>query len=105
RIGAGRVRPNFVGWRVQLLMQTDEIGMAGPSSRAAVIEELRRELFGPSPAGKTIDTDAPLQFDSFPDSFGPWIQQSGEEILDRDSPIKRFGVGVLFPKGALLNEG
>jgi hypothetical protein len=31
-------------------------------------------------------------------SYGPWKQkETGEEILQRDPPSKRYGIGVLYP--------
>lgn len=75
------------------------------ANRAVMLDELRQELFGPSPAGRAIDVTGDVRFESPVDSYGPWRQLgSGEEILDRDSPTKRYGVGVLFPQGAQLNE-
>ena len=67
-------------------------------NRDVVIDDLRGELFGPAPAGPEIDPTAELSFDNLSDSYGPWRQRgSGEEILLRDAPVKRYGIGVLFP--------
>lgn len=71
------------------------------ASREVILQELREELFGPAPAG--IQTDPYL--DQREQSYGPWYQAgTGEEILDRDTPTKRYGVGVLFPWNAQLND-
>lgn len=70
------------------------------AGRRQVISELRKELFGPSPAGNAIDTSQPIEFDRREDSYGPWFDaSSGEEILQRDPPTRRYGVGVLYPRG------
>ncbi|MEP7013294.1 MAG: helicase-related protein [Acidobacteriota bacterium] len=72
---------------------TDHIG-----NRAIVVECLRRELVGPAPAGREIDVSGEIRFTEAQDSYGPWRQVGGgEEILARDSPVKRYGVGVLYP--------
>jgi hypothetical protein len=67
-------------------------------NREIIIADLRRELVGPAPAGQEIDPTAELSFDNLSESYGPWRQRgSGEEILLRDAPVKRYGIGVLFP--------
>lgn len=67
-------------------------------NRDRIIQALREELVGPSPQGKPIDCDQPICFASAEDSYGPWRQEgSGEEILQRDAPCSRYGVGVLYP--------
>jgi len=73
--------------------------------RSIILQRLKEELVGPSPQGKEIDCRKPLSFDDARQSYGPWKQQdSGEEILLRDSPCKRYGVGVLYPLGTLTEE-
>ena len=70
------------------------------ANREIVIEALREELVGPSPQGEQIDCSGGVAFAEAGQSYGPWIQQdSGEEILQRDPPTKRYGVAVLFPSG------
>ncbi len=66
--------------------------------RNAVLRVLREELIGPSPQGKEINCSQAISFDDPQQSYGPWRQLgSGEEILQRDPPCKRYGVGVLYP--------
>jgi hypothetical protein len=66
--------------------------------RNVVLQALREELVGPSPQGKSIDCSQAISFDEREQSYGPWRQSgSGEEILQRDPPSKRYGVGVLYP--------
>ena len=70
------------------------------SNREIVINALRDELVGPSPQGEQIDCGGEVTFTDTRQSYGPWTQQgSGEEILQRDPPTKRYGVAVLFPSG------
>jgi len=73
--------------------------------RAVILQALKAELVGPSPQGKEIDCSQPVSFDDAKQSYGPWRQKgSGEEILMRDSPCKRYGVGVLYPIGTLAES-
>lgn len=73
--------------------------------RRAVFEFLRAELVGPSPQGEEIDCTGEVHFESASESYGPWRQkESGEEILLRDRPAKRYGVGVLYPYGTSLGD-
>ncbi len=69
------------------------------AGREQVIKALREELLGPCPSGNPINTSHPLEFEQKEDSYGPWIDaSSGEEILQRDPPTRRYGVGVLYPR-------
>ncbi|GCE12502.1 helicase-related protein [Tengunoibacter tsumagoiensis] len=75
------------------------------NGRDRMLQLLREELIGPSPQGKEIDCTKPISFDVAQESYGPWRQQgSGEEILQRDPPSKRYGVGVLYPWGASIED-
>lgn len=68
------------------------------ANRRRIIAALRAELVGPSPEGRELDCSGDVVFPTVPDSYGPWRQKgSGEEILQRDPPMKRYGVGVLYP--------
>lgn len=68
------------------------------ANRGRIMSSLREELVGPAPQGKELDCSGDVIFASTPDSYGPWRQKSsGEEILQRDPPVKRYGVGVLYP--------
>lgn len=68
--------------------------------RDMIIKRLKEELMGPAPIGEEIDTTETIHFPEVGQSFGPWVQKdSKEEILTRDSPIVRYGVGVLYPMG------
>lgn len=69
------------------------------SDRGLILEALREELVGPSPQGEPIDTSGAIRFPDASSSYGPWQQTNGEEILQRDRPFKRYGIGVLYPLG------
>jgi hypothetical protein len=74
-------------------------------TRDEILKALRAELVGPSPLGNEIDCNQPIQFNEPSEAYGPFRQAgSGEEILIRDSPTKRYGVGVLYPLGTGFDE-
>jgi hypothetical protein len=67
-------------------------------SRQVLETALREELVGPCPRGRAIECSGEVSFPDRESAYGPWRQAgSGEEILHRDRPIKRYGVGVLYP--------
>lgn len=75
------------------------------ANRIRVLKALRAELVGPSTEGTPIDCSEPLVFSRLEDAFGPFIERdSGEELLLRDPPCKRYGVGVLYPIGSVVEE-
>ncbi len=66
--------------------------------RGTLVAALREELVGPCPRGTAIDCTVDIAFPDRESAYGPWRQMdSGEEILHRDRPIKRYGIGVLYP--------
>lgn len=85
------------------------------ANRIRVVDTLREELFGPvSPLqaahqqhvrvvareGIRVRCEGAVSFDKAEDAYGPFVvAESGEEILLRDPPSKRYGVGVLYPAG------
>ena len=72
-------------------------------TRDLIVKAIRSELVGPMPIGIEIDCSTEITFEEALGSYGPWKQAgSGEEILLRDSPTTRYGVGVLYPLGTAL---
>jgi hypothetical protein len=70
-------------------------------NRDAVLRALREELVGPCPLGQEIDCAQAIHLNDAEAAYRPYRQLgSGEEILQRDSPTKRYGVGVLYPMEA-----
>lgn len=68
------------------------------SNRETVIQKLREELVGPSPIGDEIDCTQNIYLNDAESAYRPYRQlASGEEILQRDTPTKRYGIGVLYP--------
>jgi Helicase conserved C-terminal domain len=73
--------------------------------RNDVLAALVEELLGPSPRGEPIDCTTEIKFSDVKDAFVARTQSgSGEEILVRDRPTKRYGVGVLSPPALLADE-
>ena len=76
------------------------------ANREELIEALRLELVGPDPRGEPVHLVDGLELENVKDLFVPWVQEStGEEILTRDRPTKRYGVAVLFPAGTRAEDG
>jgi hypothetical protein len=67
------------------------------ANRSLIVDALCEELVGPSPQGRAISCAGHVSFSSNEAFYGPWRQENGEEILQRDPPIVRYGVGVLYP--------
>jgi len=74
-------------------------------TRGDILKSLKRELVGPFPIGRDIDFNTQPNFSEPSEAYGPFREAgSGQEILVRDSPVKRYGVGVLYPLGSGLDE-
>jgi hypothetical protein len=85
------------------------------ADRQEILAYLRYELVGPwTPwhggvaavaTGNPIDAAGEIRFPDREAAYGPFVQAgSGEEILQRDRPCKRYGVGVLYPVGVALES-
>lgn len=85
------------------------------ADRDQLLSYLRYELLGPwepwtegtrvAPVGAELDVGEDLKFDDREAAYGPFVQGgSGEEILQRDRPCRRYGVGVLYPVGVALEN-
>lgn len=72
--------------------------------RDDILRALRRELLGPDLTGEAALLDisaAPVL--SYADSRRVWRdRQSGEEILLRDPPSRRYSTGALYPSGTSM---
>jgi hypothetical protein len=67
-------------------------------NRKIIMAALREELVGPSPQGEELDCSNAINFEDITKFRMPWKQKNtGEEILQRDRPLKRYGIGVLYP--------
>ena len=73
------------------------------ANRAWLVARLRAEVIGPDPSGIPFEVPAD-RFLTWEEFRRPKKQVNGEEILWQDAPIKRYGAGVLFPRG-LTDQG
>lgn len=66
-------------------------------------EKLRQficsEMMGPCLTGDDrLDCSGEIKFEKKEDSYKPWIQkETGDEIIREDTPVSRYGIGVLYP--------
>jgi hypothetical protein len=75
------------------------------ANRDRIIAALREEMVGPSPQGEELDCGKEIVFTDVEDTRKPWKQKgTGDEILQRDAPLNRYGVGILFPFGEAEDE-
>ncbi|MGI9064873.1 MAG: helicase-related protein [Pyrinomonadaceae bacterium] len=75
------------------------------ANRERIISSLKEELIGPSPQGEELDCTKEIIFSDAAESYKPWRQAgSGEEILQRDAPLNRYGAGVLYPFGESVGD-
>ena len=76
------------------------MGMADHiANRDTVLQSLLQELVGPHPVGEGIDCTVAIRLDDAKTAYLPYRQLgTGEEIIQRDSPTKRYGVGILYPR-------
>lgn len=75
-------------------------------NRAWLVARVRAEVVGPDPSGEPVVPPCmeKLPDCSWPEFRAPRKQQNGEEILWQDSPLKRYGAGILYPAGSHLSE-
>ncbi len=67
-------------------------------NRDAIITKLREEIIGPAANGAKLDCTKLIAFENFDQAYQPFVQaDSGEEILQRDAPLNRYGAGILYP--------
>jgi Helicase conserved C-terminal domain len=94
-------------------------GSVHVENRRKILKSLVLELVGPFKRGddddfyrkdvegriEEIDCTSEIEFSEKPGFYKPKCQKgSNEEILQRDIPVKRYGIGVLYPSGILLEE-
>ena len=85
--------------------------MSDYSARRVIEDELRRELFGPLemevPPGTAVEcSEGNIYFEIKDDSYGQFYDAAtNQEILTTSTPLSRYGVGVLYPRGAPSGGG
>ena len=83
--------------------------MTGTESRQHMDDEIRRELFGPLATdrnrGVPIDLSGTLTFKDWKSFDQVWHDSStGEEVIRDMEPLRRYGVGLLFPTGTVNSD-
>lgn len=76
------------------------------SNREWLVARVRAEVVGPDPTGEAIVPTglSKLPECTWPEYRQPRKQQNNEEVLWQDSPLKRYGAGILYPAGSRLTE-
>lgn len=78
--------------------------MSATAARDELVSAVRRDLFGPRDGDKApwpgveprLVTTA-TSFEAWRDVIGAFVDDEGNEVLS-GSPLRRYGIGVLFPK-------
>lgn len=86
--------------------------MANDSGRSQIVDALKSELMGPgfldgstTKDSKRIDSNSRHVFANWDEASGPFVdERTVQEILDRDAPTQRYGVGVLYPKAIKMED-
>lgn len=75
-------------------------------NRNWLASKVRTEVVGPDPAGEAVITPNTTRLPdcTWAEFRTPKKQLNGEEILWQDSPLKRYGAGILYPAGSRLSE-
>jgi len=68
-------------------------------NREKLVTFIRSEMMGPCLSGDdTLDCSGEITFEKWEDARRPWVQkETGDEIIRRDTPVNRYGLGVLYP--------
>ncbi len=75
------------------------------ANRKQMVRALCEELVGPAPTGEELDCSQGVTFGEATESYKRWRQKgSGEEILQRDPPTRRYGIGVLYPFATMAGD-
>jgi hypothetical protein len=87
------------------MFNSNDEKLSGRRARDEImVRSLRDELIGPAPYGDELDCSGEIVFARAEDAAHKWVQKyKGDEIL-KDAPLNRYGVGVLYPAGALFES-
>ena len=74
-------------------------------SRDWLINELKKEVIGPEPFGEELDTSSPLSIDNDEFKNRRFVDKNdGQEIMFFESPLQKYGTGILFPRELLSDK-
>lgn len=68
-------------------------------NREKLVRFIRSEMMGPClPGNDKLDCSGEITIEKWEDAGKPWVQkETGDEIIRRDTPVNRYGLGVLYP--------
>ena len=74
-------------------------------NRDRLVKFIRSEMMGPCLTGDNLDCSGEINFESWEQARKPWIQKgNGDEIIRKETPVNRYGIGVLYPQKAAHEE-
>ena len=74
-------------------------------NRDKLIQFIRSEMIGPCLTGDKLDCSGEIQFEKWEDANKPWVQkENGDEIIRKETPVNRYGIGVLYPPQVAHDE-
>ena len=74
-------------------------------NRDKLVQFLKSEIMGPCQTGETLDCSQKIRFENWGEANKPWIQkESLDEIIRKETPVNRYGIGVLFPHSVTHDE-
>lgn len=68
-------------------------------NRERLVQFIRSEMIGPCLTGEDkLDCSGEIKIEKWEDAGKPWVQkESGDEIIRQETPVNRYGIGVLYP--------
>lgn len=68
-------------------------------NREKLTQFIRSEMMGPCLTGEDrLDCSGEIRIGKWEEAGKPWVQkETGDEIIRHDTPVNRYGIGVLYP--------
>jgi hypothetical protein len=74
-------------------------------NREKLVHFIRSEMIGPCLTGDKLDCSGEIKIEKWEDAGRPRVQkENGDEIISKETPVNRYGIGVLYPRQVLHEE-